>query len=188
GEHQVMESNSQLCGQCHGNLRFPDTDHLSYNIETGTGGIGVTDTKTMPGVGCTDCHMYASETDDSISGMFHGHTWDVSVQEEDGTSSVSCSQCHDNISTKTQLEAAISTWRTEFQALDETAGANVSAAATAMEGVSDASLQAKLEEAQHNLNFADSDESTGFHNHKYLMALLNDANSRALEILAALNK
>ncbi|NOZ14233.1 MAG: hypothetical protein GXO69_11445, partial [Acidobacteria bacterium] len=31
GEHQVMENNSQLCGQCHGNLRFPDTDHVTYN-------------------------------------------------------------------------------------------------------------------------------------------------------------
>jgi len=26
-----MESPGELCGRCHGNLRFPNTDHLSYN-------------------------------------------------------------------------------------------------------------------------------------------------------------
>ncbi len=186
GEHQVMENNSQLCGQCHGNLRFPDTDHLSYNIETGTGAVGVADIRTMPGVECTDCHMYASDTDGSRSGTFHGHGWEVSIREEDGSDSVSCSQCHDDITTESALQAVISTWRTEFQTLDATTAANVEAAATAMEGVNDASLQAKLEEAQHNLDFAESDESTGFHNHNYLMALLNDANTRALEILNTL--
>ncbi len=188
GEHQVMANNSQLCGQCHGNLRFPDTDHLSYNIETGTGGIGVADTKTMPGVGCTDCHMFASDADESISGTFHGHTWAVSVQEADGTRSVSCGQCHDDINTAAALENAINTWRTEFQSLAETTRSNVADASTEMEGVTNATLQAKLDEAQHNLDFAESDESTGFHNHNYQIALLNDANTRALEILTALGK
>ncbi|MFQ5664973.1 MAG: hypothetical protein ACE5I7_00925 [Candidatus Binatia bacterium] len=49
-------------------------------------------------------------------------------------------------------------------------------------------LQAKLAEAQFNLNYADSDESGGFHNHNYLMSLLNDANAKAQEILAALGR
>ncbi|MFQ6033458.1 MAG: cytochrome c3 family protein, partial [Candidatus Bipolaricaulia bacterium] len=71
-KYEPMESPDKLCGQCHGNLRFPDTDHLSYNIRSGTGGIGVPDQQTMPGVTCTDCHMFVSDVDGSNSSMFHG--------------------------------------------------------------------------------------------------------------------
>ena len=56
----------------------------------------------------------------------------------------------------------------------------------ALAGVSDAVLQADRKEAQFNLALAESDESGGVHNHNYLMALLNDANDKALEILSAL--
>ena len=56
-----------------------------------------------------------------------------------------------------------------------------------MQGVQDPALQSKLEEAQHNLTYAESDESGGYHNHNYLMSLLEDANNKALEILATLN-
>ena len=47
----------------------------------------------------------------------------------------------------------------------------------------DSSRQAMLKEAQDNMTFAESDESGGFHNHKYLMSLLQDSNQKALEIL-----
>ncbi|MFV1959567.1 MAG: hypothetical protein ACC662_09175, partial [Planctomycetota bacterium] len=53
-----------------------------------------------------------------------------------------------------------------------------------VEGSSDADLLARLEEARHNLAFAEGDESGGFHNHGYLMDLLNGANDQALYILA----
>ena len=49
-------------------------------------------------------------------------------------------------------------------------------------------LQAKLDEAQHNLGYAESDESGSFHNYNYLMTLLTDANDRALEVLSGLGK
>ena len=52
-KHEPMKNASELCGQCHGNLRFPDTDHRSYNIRSGTGGIGVPDQQTMPTATCT---------------------------------------------------------------------------------------------------------------------------------------
>jgi formate-dependent nitrite reductase cytochrome c552 subunit len=82
-------------------------------------------------------------------------------------------------------KSAITEWKSEFQALEATARKNVAAAAQAMNGTKDEALQAKLKEAQHNLEYAASDESGGFHNHKYLMALLTDANSKAQEILSA---
>jgi hypothetical protein len=75
GQYQVLTNSALLCGQCHGNLRFPDTDHLSYNIETGTGGVGVTNQLTMPGATCTDCHMYTSTLDGTTSMSYHGHSW-----------------------------------------------------------------------------------------------------------------
>jgi len=87
-KHEPMASSEELCGQCHGTLRFPDTDHLSYNIMQGTGAIGVSDEKTMPGVTCVDCHMAQDNT--TWPGehhfnqyMTHGHTWQVIVNGGD---------------------------------------------------------------------------------------------------------
>ena len=186
-KHEPMKNTSELCGQCHGNLRFPDTDHLSYNIHTGTGGIGVPDQQTMPGVACTDCHMFASDVDGSNSAMYHGHSFAINVQEADGKSTNSCLQCHADFDAA-KAESKINEWKSEFQTLDATAQKNVDAAAKAMEGNNDQALQAKLKEAQHNLEYAESDESGGFHNHKYLMSLLKDANDKAQEVLSALGK
>ena len=186
-KYQTMKSSEELCGQCHGNLRFADTDHLSYNIESGTGGVGVPDQQTMPGISCTDCHMFVSSVDGSNSSMFHGHSWAITVQEADGQSTTSCTHCHADLDTAKSNET-INKWKAEFQTLDSTAQENVAKAAEAMKGVQDKALQAKLAEAQHNLTYAESDESGGFHNHKYLMALLKDANGKALEILSALGK
>ncbi len=83
-----MSSSNELCGQCHGSLRFPHTDHLSYNIMQGTGGIGVADQQTMPGITCVDCHMYEDTT--TWPGehhfneyMTHGHSWQVIVNGGD---------------------------------------------------------------------------------------------------------
>lgn len=186
-KYEPMKSAGELCGQCHGNLRFPDTDHLSYNILSGTGGIGVPDQQTMPGVGCTDCHMFASDVDGSNSAMFHGHSWAITVQEAGGQSTTSCTHCHADRDTA-KANDIISNKKSDFQALEATTRKNVDAATEAMKGVEDKALQTKLQEAQHNLEYAGSDESGGFHNHKYLMALLNDANDKALEILTALGK
>lgn len=186
-KHEPMESSGELCGQCHGNLRFPDTDHLSYNVLQGSGGIGVPDQQTMPGITCTDCHMFASDVDDSNSSMFHGHTFAITVEEADGITTTSCTHCHATIDTAT-ANAIIGVWQSSFQALSVTVEENVAKATEAMAGVADEALQAKLEEAQHNLEYAESDESGGVHNRKYLMALLNDGNERALEILSALGK
>ncbi len=187
GEYLVMKDSSQLCGQCHGNLRFPDTDHLSYNVLTGTGGIGVADGRTMPGTTCTSCHMNTSDVDGSNSSMQHGHTWAILIPEANGETTASCSQCHANFSSS-DIEAKITAWQDSFQSLDAVVAGRVAAASGAMTGVDDADLQAKLDEAQKNLALAEGDESGGFHNHNYLMALLKDAQARAEEVLSALGK
>lgn len=180
--YDTMASTEQLCGQCHGNLRFPDTDHLSYNILMGTGGVGVADQKTMPGATCTDCHMYNSGVDGSNSAMYHGHTWAINVKEPDGTTTSSCTQCHKDMGAS-QAESTIQQFQSEFTTLDATVQKNVAAATKAMQGVQDATKQAELKEAQDNMTYAESDESGGFHNHKYLMSLLQDANQKALDLL-----
>ena len=185
--YEPMKSTSELCGQCHGNLRFPDTDHLSYNILSGTGGIGVPNQQTMPGATCTDCHMFVSDVDDSNSAMFHGHTWAITVQEAGGKSTTSCTRCHAGRGAA-KARAIISAYKSSFQSLDASAQKNVAAAAKAMKGTQDKALQAKLKEARHNLTYAESDESGGFHNHKYLMDLVRDANDKAREILSTLGK
>ncbi len=180
-QYQVMADAAQLCGQCHGNLRFPDTDHLSYNILQGTGGVGVADQKTMPGTTCTDCHMHSSDVDGSLSLDFHGHTWGITVTEPDGTTTTSCTTCHSTMDTA-GANTTIASFKADFQALDATVEANVTRAAAALQSSTNATWLAALQEAQHNMTYAESDESGGFHNHTYLMALLNDANAKALSV------
>lgn len=182
-----MKTADELCGQCHGNLRFAGTDHLSYNINLGTGGMGVADQQMTPNVSCTKCHMYVSSVDGSNSAMLGGHTWAISVKEADGKSTTSCTSCHPDWDTA-KAEATIKQLKTEFEALDLKTQPIVDKATKAMEGVTNPDLEAKLKEAQFNLSYAESDESGGFHNHTYLMALLNDAQQRAKEILTALGK
>jgi hypothetical protein len=176
-----MTNSSQLCGQCHGNLRFPDTDHLSYNILKGTGGRGVPDQQFMPDVSCTDCHMHPSGVDGTQSKMFGGHSWAISVPEANGQSTVSCLLCHTSANTES-VNLIINGWKSEFQALDATVSANVAKVAAALQGSQNAILQATLADAQFNLAYAESDESGGFHNHPYLMALLQAANQKVLSI------
>ncbi len=182
-----MKTSNELCGQCHGNLRFPNTDHLSYNINAGTGGMGVPDQQMTPNVACTDCHMYNSKVDGSNSTMLQGHTWAITVKEANGGTTTSCTHCHADWDTA-KSTANINKLKSEFQAQDAKAQAIVDKATKAMANVTTTDLQDKLKEAQFNLSYAESDESGGFHNHTYLMALLNDAIQRSQEILTSLGK
>jgi hypothetical protein len=186
-QYQPMATTNELCGQCHGNLRFPNTDHLSYNINAGTGGMGVPDQQMTPNVACTDCHMYNSSVDGSNSAQQGGHSWAITVNEADGGTTTSCIKCHSDWTTAI-VDAKVTQFKADFQALDATAQSTVEKATQAMTGASTSDLQAKLTEAQFNLSYAESDESGGFHNHTYLMALLKDSVQRAQEILSALGK
>lgn len=189
GRYEPMKNADELCGQCHGDLRFPGTDHLSFNILRAQGGIGVRPWQTMGGTPCTDCHMFVSVVAGSNSAQLAGHSLAIDVREPNGKITSSCvqSQCHANW-TAQQADAAIAADKSDFSVLDAIAQKTVAAATEAMKGVGDKTLQAELAEAQHNLQYAESDESGGFHNNVYLMALLKDANQKANEILSTLGQ
>jgi hypothetical protein len=178
GTYQYFSDANQLCGQCHGNLRFPDTDHRSYNIATGTGGVGVSNQITMPGATCIDCHMYRSGVDGSNSTMFGGHSWSIVVQEAGTPATVSCAKCHSTM-TADQALSYVQTCQSEYAHLDSVAEASVAAAASINISSSDTMRMRFLAEAQYNLTYAEMDESKGVHNHNYLVALLNDAIQKA---------
>jgi hypothetical protein len=181
-QYESMTNSAQLCGQCHGNLRFPDTDHLTYNLMVGAGGIGVTNQQSMPGVSCTDCHMYNSQVDGSNSKMLRGHSWAITVPEPGGTNTSSCTSCHSDLDDRQAALIIDNTWRLPFQTNASAAEASVARAATAMLGNQNPTLLATLDEAQVNLAYAESDEGGGVHNHPYLMALLNHAKAKALSM------
>jgi len=183
--YQVMSSSNQLCGQCHGNLRFPKTDHLSYNIEAGTGGIGVSDQITMPGTQCTSCHMHKGDVDGTNSLMYKGHNWSIFVHEPDGSTSAACTSCHAGMNADS-AKARIEQWKTEFVTLDSVANLKIAVADSFMQGKNDSLKQKYLDEAHQNLSFTESDESHGFHNHKYSIALLNDAIAKATLIITGI--
>ncbi len=172
--YQVMASSNQLCGQCHGNLRFAGTDHLSYNVEEAIGGVGVAAQATMPGAGCTDCHMHKGETDGTNSLMYKGHSWSIFIHEPDSSTTASCTSCHAGMNADSS-KTVIAGWKAEFASTDSLAQLRVASADSALQGITDSVRQAYLAEAKSNLSLAESDESGGFHNHKYSMALLNDA-------------
>jgi len=173
--YQVMSSSDSLCGQCHGNLRFPDTDHLSYNINSGTGGKNVSNITSMNGIKCIDCHMYNTGIDGSTSAMYKGHTWKVFVKESDGSTDASCTKCHSTMTADSAM-ALVAKWKNNFQALDSVAEAKVTTAANLLKTNADST---NYSEAQYNMTYAESDESGGIHNHLYSVALLNDAISKA---------
>jgi len=181
-EYEVLSSSQELCGKCHGNLRFPDTDHLSYNIAQGTGGVGVADLQTMPGIKCVDCHMHVGNVDGTNAVMFGGHLWSAFIQEEDGTESTSCTSCHSSINANT-AHLIIEGWQQEFANLDSIANNNVAAADSFLTGSSDSTKIHMQQKAQFNLAFAEGDESRGVHNHAYTISLLNDVISKTNYII-----
>jgi hypothetical protein len=176
--YQVMGSSDELCGQCHGGLRFPDTDHRSYDLETGTGAIGVPDKVTMPGAKCVDCHMATSDIDGTNLLMFKGHLWAPIIKEPDGSLFASCTKCHTSM-TADSATAQIGKWKAEFQTLDSVADAMVAIADSIANAKQDPAKLQLVADAAHNLGMAETDESGGFHNHLYSIALLNDAIARA---------
>ncbi len=185
-KYETLKSTNELCGKCHGNLRFPDTDHLSYNIEQGTGGKGVPDNQTMPGIKCVDCHMYTIDVDDSKALMYGGHSWSVFVKEDDGSESSACTNCHSSMDASA-AKSKIVEWKTEFSRLDSIAASKISAAEAKLAGSTNSTLLGYLNEAEHNLTFAESDESQGVHNHKYTKALLQDAINKADLVLTGVD-
>lgn len=182
GAYQYLSSADQLCGQCHGTLRFPDTDHRSYDISTGTGGIGVPATVTMPGAACVDCHMFRSDVDGSNSRMFGGHTWSIFVTEADSTVTTSCTKCHAGMASDSANNVILG-WQAGYTMLDSTARVRVAAAESTLSGSTDTLKLRWLAEAEHNLGYAEMDESGGFHNHTYSVSLLNDAIAKANNII-----
>jgi hypothetical protein len=179
--YQVMTNANQLCGQCHGDLRFADAPYSSYNVEAGTGGIGVPDQQVMPGVGCADCHMYASREKGSHSKSFGGHSWANAVAESGGQVTLSCLACHRE-ATLEGAEWIINAWKAEFRVLEARVSAIVTRVSAAVRSSPSAGAQAALAEAQFNLSLAQRDESGGFHNHTFLMALLRAADEKASSI------
>jgi hypothetical protein len=176
--YQVMNTSNELCGQCHGSLRFPETDHRSYDLETGTGAIGVADKVTMPGAQCVDCHMGKSDIDGSNSRSNKGHSWSPFVAEPDGKTFASCTRCHATMSADSAIGQVVF-WQNEFADLDSIAESAITMAEAALVGSSDTTKIAQLAAAKHNLEMVETDESGGFHNHKYSVALLKDAAARA---------
>ncbi len=182
-KYEVFENSADQCGQCHGSLRFEDTDHRSYNIEKGLGAVGVTFVETMPGITCTDCHMSSGEEDTQAS-MYHGHTWNIFVEEEDGSQTASCTTCHEGMDAAAS-EGIIKSFQAKTQASLDSAETVFVLADSVMQGNTDETLQSKLAEAEANLFLVQSDESGGFHNQHFQSALLEDVIQRSNEILTA---
>ncbi len=182
-KYQVFDDPAELCGQCHGSLRFPDTDHRSYNIETGLGAVGVDFIETMPGAGCTDCHMSSGE-EDTNAAMYRGHALGIFVTEEDGSRTASCTTCHEAMDATT-AENKIQSLQAETKMQLEAAEQVFQKADSVMQGNDDPALVAKLQEAAANLFLVQSDESGGFHNQHFQMALLRDVIEKANDILSA---
>ncbi len=184
-EYEEMTSSQELCGMCHGNLRFPDTDHLSYNIEEGTGGMGVPDMQTMAGVKCVDCHMHISDVEGTYASMYGGHSWQVFISEDDNSVTAACTTCHPTM-TASDAQDTVDLLKAQFADLDAIANIKVAKADSTLIGSTDSTLIKLLEEAKFNLAYAESDESGGVHNHLYTQSLLQDAIDKSDQIISGI--
>ncbi len=183
--YEVLSSSQELCGKCHGNIRFPGTDHLSYNIAEGTGGIGVPDLQTMPGVQCVDCHMHVGVVEGTNAAMYGGHLWNSFISETNGSISSSCTSCHPTM-TAAAAQDTVNAWKAEFAYLDSIANVEIAIAADSLVGSSDSTAINLLQDAQANLAFAEGDESGGVHNHNFTISLLNDVIVKADQIISGI--
>ncbi len=181
--YEVMSSSDSLCGQCHGNLRFPDTDHMSYNIGLGTGGVGVADSIMMPGVKCVDCHMANDGVDGSASVLNEGHGWGVFIPKTGTGGYASCSNVGCHTFSADSSRALVASWQTQYAQKLATAQSLVADADSILQGSTDSTLLDFLAEAKANLLLAESDESGGAHNADYVQMLLDDAINKANPII-----
>jgi len=184
--YEVMPSSQELCGQCHGNLRFPDTDHLSYNIEEGSGGDSVPDLQTMPGVKCVDCHMHTGDVDGTNAVMYGGHSWKIFIKEDDGSMSASCTVCHKDMTASVALDS-VNLWKAQFANLDSIANVAVAQADSSLVNSTDSTKIKLLAQAHANLTYAESDESGGVHNHLYTQSLVQYAINKAGQIVTGVH-
>lgn len=183
--YTVMNSSNELCGQCHGNLRFQGTDHLSYNIDSGSGGKGIPDVHSM-NAQCVDCHMYKTLIDGTNSKNYKGHSWSVFIKEPDGSVVSSCTKCHATMTADSSM-IYVTKWKTEFQNLDSVANAKVTAAQNMLTGSKDSTKIKSLQDAIYNMTYAEKDESHGVHNHLYSSLLLNSAIDKANNIITGVD-
>ncbi len=185
--YEVMSSSDSLCGQCHGGLRFPETDHQSYNLSLGTGGVGVPDSIMMPGVKCIDCHMANDAIDGSVSVTNEGHSWEVFTPKTGSGGYASCGNvgCHSFDSDVSR--SIVASWQTTFQQLVDSATAKIVLADSILLGSTDSVLLNYLAEAKANLAYAESDESGGAHNANYVQSLLQDAIDKAQTVATDVN-
>ena len=182
--YTVMSSSNELCGQCHGNLRFSGTDHLSYNIDSGTGGKGIPDMHSM-NAKCIDCHMYKTLVDGTNSKNYKGHSWSVFIKEPDGSVVASCTKCHATM-TADSSKAYVIKWKNKFLSLDSLAQAKVTAAQNMLAGSKDSTKIKTLQDALFNMTYAEKDESHGVHNNLYSNLLLNNAIGKANYIITGI--
>jgi len=113
--------------------------------------------------------MHVGDEDDTNASMFGGHLWAVSVSEEDGTVSSSCTSCHTGMNADA-AQTVIEGWQADYAELDQIANTALEAASALLVGSTDTTLLDLLADAENNLAFAEGDESGGVHNHNYTMA------------------
>ncbi len=191
--YQLRVSEEIICEQCHyttSELGDEELHHPTKEMREGTVGIGVTATSYMPDVNCVECHHYNSPHGTDYSEYKQGHSW--APQPE------ACVVCHDVDGTAPLYN--VTTAQEEIDELHENFATTLATVSPNIETMKEKKAYADENniwtttgmndtyyEALWNFGLATEDGSNGTHNPEYAEALMLDANTKALEVIAAVD-
>ena len=190
---QLRLSEDEICEACHystSSLGSEEVHHPQVEMRTGNVGVDVEDTTYMADVNCVECHHYNSPHGTNASEYKQGHSW---VPQPEA-----CVVCHDGVialpeyNITTALED-IEEQHENFANTYATVSPNIETMKTKKAYADDNKIWTKTGmndtyyEALWNFGLATADGSNGTHNPDYTEALMLDANTKALEVIAAVD-
>jgi hypothetical protein len=208
--YTMMDNTTQLCGNCHDNIRagntgpgwapnattgvYPNNPNSPHGVPAAAIFIGSWKQTSLLKFECIDCHWSTLTTDSSGSVLpdsqkVGGHSFKVNVTLlQNGNGTQTCSNCHQTGTKLGNLSTTIASVQAATQAKWNSTNTSVtSALATikASSGVSNLSRN-KIAQAYWNLKLVSSEGSWGVHNPTKDNQLLDDAANLTKESIASL--
>ena len=189
-DYQLRVSEEEICEVCHyttSELGDEDIHHPTKEMREGTAGIDVADISYMSDVSCVECHMYS--TGHGVTPVKQGHSF--TPQPE------ACVVCHDGVTALPEYN--VTTAQEEIDELHESHESTYNTVNPNIETMKEKKTFAEENniwtnemndtycEALWNFGLATEDGGKGAHNPDYAEALMQDANTKALSVISAVN-
>ncbi len=191
-DYQLRVSEDEICEMCHystSSLGSEEVHHPQLEMRTGDAGVDVNDMTYMADVNCVECHHYNSPRGTNISEFNQGHSWTPTPE--------ACVVCHDGVTALPEYD--VSTAQAEIDKIHTDFASTFSSVNPNIEEMKNKKIYAEEKgiwtnnmndtyfEALWNFGLATADGSNGTHNPDYANTLMLDANTKALDVISAVN-